>query len=142
MAQARKDNNYIPVLLATSSTDGLTPILVYAAAATNRLLVTTTGTQEQIGHAALGSLVATVTPAGTAVQLASNACKRAIQQGLSDNTDAVQVGLSNVIATPEVSQRGIRLFPTQSLELFVENTNLIYVDAAVATDGISVLYEN
>lgn len=43
MANARKDGNRIPTLLGTSSSDGTTPILVYADPVTHRLLVDSTG---------------------------------------------------------------------------------------------------
>lgn len=142
MAQAPRDLNHIATLLGASNADGTTSLPVYVDSATNRLLVNTTGTGEEIGHAALGSLVSTVTTAGTAIQLASNACKRVIIQALSDNEDAVQIGISDVTATPETRQTGLRLFPTQSLVLIVANTNLIYVDAAVNEDGVAILYEN
>lgn len=39
MAQAPRDENRVPALLATSSADGVTPITVYADPTTHRLLV-------------------------------------------------------------------------------------------------------
>ena len=39
MATAYHDNDHVPVLLATSSTDGKTPVLVWADPVTHRLLV-------------------------------------------------------------------------------------------------------
>ena len=142
MSDAKRDNNYVPTLTGVSNADASTPTLVYVDPATGRLLVNSTGTIEETGHAALSDLVTTVTTAGTAVQLASNACKRVVVQALSDNEDAIQVGSSNVKATSEATQRGVRLFPTQSVMLMVDNTNLIYIDAAVDTDGVSVYFEN
>lgn len=41
MTNASRDQNYIPVLMATSSSDGKTPIPVYADPTTHRLLTTT-----------------------------------------------------------------------------------------------------
>jgi hypothetical protein len=141
MAQASRDGNFVPTLLGVSNADADTPLAVYVDSTTNRLLVSSTGTVEETGHAALGSLTTTVTTAGTAIQLASNACKRAHIQALSDNEDAVQVGDSNTKATSEAIQRGFRLFPTQSIDFLVSNTNLIYVDAGVNEDGITVVWE-
>lgn len=40
MANASRDENSVPSLLAVSSTDGVTPIAVYADPTTHRLLVT------------------------------------------------------------------------------------------------------
>lgn len=39
MANARRDNNFVPTLLGVSSTDGSTPVTVYADPTTHRLLV-------------------------------------------------------------------------------------------------------
>ena len=141
MASSPREDNYVAGLTAKSDADN-TVVILEADPTTKRLKVSSTGTVEETGHAAIGSLVSTVTTAGTAVQLASNACKRAVVQALSDNEDAVQVGDSNTKATSEVTQRGFRLFPTQAITFVVSNTNLIYVDAAVNEDGISVVFEN
>lgn len=43
MAQAKRDENAVPTLLAVSSTDGVTPVDVYANPTTHRLLVSFTG---------------------------------------------------------------------------------------------------
>lgn len=43
MAQARRDDNFVPTLLGVSSSDGSTPIPVYADPTTHRLLVDATG---------------------------------------------------------------------------------------------------
>lgn len=40
MSNAYHDNNHVPVLLATSSADGKTPVLVWADPTTHRLLTT------------------------------------------------------------------------------------------------------
>jgi hypothetical protein len=142
MAEAKRDGNFVTTLLGTSNADGTTPLVVYVDSSTNRLLVSSTGTVEETGHAAVGTFRKTVTTAGMAEQLSSNACKIVHIQALSDNEDAVQVGDSNTIATSEATQRGFRLFPTQAIDFIVSNTNLIYVDAAVNDDGISVVFEN
>lgn len=39
MAEAKRDGNYVPTLLGVSSTDGLTPVTIYADPTTHRLLV-------------------------------------------------------------------------------------------------------
>jgi len=43
MAQASRDQNYVPTLLAVSNADGETPVAVYADPTTHRLLVDLTG---------------------------------------------------------------------------------------------------
>lgn len=54
MAQAKRDENFVPTLLAVSSADGVTPVVVYADPDTHRLLVQATG----------GSFVNTEVPTG------------------------------------------------------------------------------
>ena len=41
MAQAARDQNFVPTLLGVSNADGLTPIVIYADPTTHRLLVDT-----------------------------------------------------------------------------------------------------
>jgi len=43
MADAKRDNNYVPTLLAVSNADGVTPVTLYADPTTHRLLVSATG---------------------------------------------------------------------------------------------------
>lgn len=43
MAQAARDGNFVPTLLGVSTTDGSTPIVVYANPSTHRLLVDASG---------------------------------------------------------------------------------------------------
>lgn len=39
MADAKRDQNFVPTLIAVSSADGATPVIVYADPTTHRLLV-------------------------------------------------------------------------------------------------------
>lgn len=43
MAQAPRDQNFVPTLLAVSNVDGITPVVVYADPITHRLLTDTGG---------------------------------------------------------------------------------------------------
>ena len=43
MPNAPRDKNFVPALLATSSVDGITPVVVYADPTTHRLLVDSAG---------------------------------------------------------------------------------------------------
>lgn len=52
MAEAKRDNNFIPTLLAVSSVDGITPVVLYADPVTHRLLVDLpTGSGDVVGPA-------------------------------------------------------------------------------------------
>ena len=42
MADAKRDSNYVPTLLAVSNADGVTPVTLYADPTTHRLLVSAT----------------------------------------------------------------------------------------------------
>lgn len=61
MADAKRDNNNIPTLIALSNADGVTPVTLYADPTTHRLLVT-------MGGSALSLLMQTDTYTTTAGQ--------------------------------------------------------------------------
>ncbi|PIY62259.1 hypothetical protein COY93_03510, partial [Candidatus Uhrbacteria bacterium CG_4_10_14_0_8_um_filter_58_22] len=42
MAQAKRDSNQVPTLIAVSNADGITPVVLYADPTTHRLLVSAT----------------------------------------------------------------------------------------------------
>lgn len=53
MAEAKRDNNRVPVIIGTSNADGSTPLLIYVDSSTNRLLVSATtdiGLAEDTAH--------------------------------------------------------------------------------------------
>lgn len=62
MADAARDNNYVPALIAVSSADGSTPIRIYANPTTHRLLVETAGATQSATWGAGGN-TSTVTDA-------------------------------------------------------------------------------
>lgn len=89
----------------------------------------------------VGDGTATVTTAGTAVQLSAQACRKVIIQAHENNTGAIAIGGSTVVAAL-VGRRGTILYPTQTVELAVANLNLIYVDSISNGDKINYTYEN
>lgn len=95
---------------------------------------------EPDGHGGVADGTTTVTTAGTAVQLSAAACKRVLIQAHEDNTDAVAIGASTVVASKS-GRRGMILYATQSAEFLVSNLNLLFVDAAVSTEKINFYYE-
>lgn len=48
MADAKRDSNYIPTLIAVSNADGTTPVTLYADPTTHRLLVSQSGTLDDL----------------------------------------------------------------------------------------------
>lgn len=66
MADAKRDSNYIPTLLAVSSVDGSTPVTLYADPTTHRLYVDlpgSSGTVTSVGFT--GGLISVATPTTT-----------------------------------------------------------------------------
>ena len=56
MAQAKRDENYVPTLIAVSSADGITPVTLYADPTTHRLLVSATaGTLDDLSDVVITS---------------------------------------------------------------------------------------
>ena len=100
-----------------------------------------TGDDWTSGHKAVGDFRKEVAIPGTAVQLDDNTCKRCIVQALSDNTNPIEVGGANVVAAT-ATQRGLGLQPGQAQTFDISNTNLLWVDALTAGEGVSVIYEN
>ncbi len=94
------------------------------------------------GFSTIGTGRKTVTPAGTAVAIASSTTvKRVIIQAIVDNTDVIYVGDSNVVAA-DGSERGIGLYASNVIELRANDLANIYVNSRVAGEGITFYYEN
>lgn len=84
---------------------------------------------------AVTSAAATVSTAGTRVQLASHACKTAVIRAKLGNTGIIYVGGSTVDST-----NGLELAPGDALPVDVANTNLLYIDAATSGDSVRYLW--
>jgi len=139
MANAPRDDNYVPVLLATSSTDGATPVAVFANATTQRLLVD--ALTSLVGNATLVDGRKTVSTAGSAEALGSTTTvKKVTVQAFEANTDAVAVGASTVVAASG-SERGMILLPFQSFDFTNDDLADIFVDSRVNGEGVSFTYE-
>ena len=84
----------------------------------------------------------TVTTPGTAVALAaSTPVKEVTCSAELDNTDVVVVGGSTVIAAL-ATRRGTPLYPGDSITLVVDDLAIVYIDAVVATEGVTFTYLN
>lgn len=92
------------------------------------------------GATSVGDGTATVTTAGTRVQLPSQACKKVIIQTLETNTGIIVVGGSTVVAAAG-SRRGVALFATQSQAFEVSNLDLLYIDSTVNGEKINFYFE-
>lgn len=93
------------------------------------------------GHTTAGDGTATVTTAGTRVQMSSQACKRVIITAHESNTGTLVVGGATVVAAL-AGRRGVGLYPTQSQIFNVSNINLLYIDSTANSDIAHFYYEN
>jgi len=84
-----------------------------------------------------GSFKAVVSSAGTRVQLDDNTCSSCTIRSEASNTGLIFVG--NKLVS---SSNGFELSAGESISVDIKNTNLIYIDAAVNTDGVSVFWVN
>jgi len=81
MAQAQRDQNNVPTLLGVSSTDGKTPIPIYANPTTHRLLVDNAGVTS-------GTSVPSSTPTALGqVYIKTDTAKVYIATGTSSSSD-------------------------------------------------------
>jgi len=55
MANAKRDQNYVPTMIATSNADGTTPITLYADPVTHRLLVALSGSLDTLSDVVITS---------------------------------------------------------------------------------------
>ena len=85
----------------------------------------------------------TVTTPGTRVQLSATSvvCKKIDIVAELDNTDVVVVGGSTCVAAL-ATRRGVPLMPGDVLTVEISNLNLIYIDAVIATEGVTYAYTN
>lgn len=138
--EAKRDDNYVTVLLGTSSSDDKTPIRVFANATTQRLLVDALTSVS--GNATMVDGRKTVTSAGSAVALGSaTVLKKITIQALGANTDFIAVGASTVVAASG-TERGILLGPYQSVVFTNDDLADIFIDSIVSGEGVSFFYEN
>lgn len=91
----------------------------------------------------VGDGTATVTTAGTRVQLSATSvsCKRVWVGAHESNTGTIVVGGATVVAAL-AGRRGLPLFPTQGDWFNVNNLNLLYVDSTADSDKVNYIYEN
>ena len=135
MSNAKRDDIRIVTLLAVSSTDSTTPVVIEADATTKRLLVNATLASSEPSPSTLIAFITDIPTAGTRVQLASNTILAGVLQAPSTNTGNVFIGGSNVSSTVF----GSELQPGQSVGVAIDNTNNIWADVATNGDDIAFL---
>ncbi len=134
----KKDANFITVIGAVDNTTDKEIVQIRVDSVSKRLLVDSETTL--VGYETVGDGTATVTSAGTAVQLSDIACKRVFIQAHESNTGTIVVGGSTVVAAL-VGRRGFAFFPTQGEWFNISNLNLLYIDSTADGDKITFYYE-
>ena len=113
----------------SSSSGTFTKLLVDPSGA---LVATGTPTPTQV----VPSNVSVSTP-GVRVQLPSVACKSVTVKAMAQNTGLVYVGDGSV-----TSGNGFQLSPGDSVSVDIDNVNRLWIDAAVANEGVTMLAVN
>ena len=86
-----------------------------------------------------GDGTATVTVAGTRVQLPNYQCTSVTIQAHESNTDTIVVGGATCVAALS-GRRGIALTPTSTFTANITNLNLFYIDSVSSGDKINYTY--
>lgn len=90
MAEAQRDQNFVPTLIAVSSVDGKTPVVVYADPVTHRLLV------DLSGAAGTGDVVGPASATDRAIAIFNTATGKLIQ-----NSGVIIAATTNNISGPQ-----------------------------------------
>ena len=82
-----------------------------------------------------------VAEAGTRVQLSATSIKikKVEVTALTTNLNAVAVGSSTVVAA-EGTERGKILYAQDSITIFSDNLNKVYIDSRANGEGVSFVY--
>lgn len=104
MADAKRDDNFVPTLLAVSSVDGVTPVTVYANPITHRLLVDVpagSGTVTDVSVVSANGFAGTVATSTTtpAITLTTSVTGILIGNGTAMSAVTIGAGLSLVGST-------------------------------------------
>ena len=95
MADAKRDSNFVPTLLAVSSVDGVTPVVVYANPTTHRLLVDLpggTGTVTSVSVVSANGFAGTVATATSTPAITLSTTVNGILYGNGTSVSALTIG--------------------------------------------------
>lgn len=148
MANAKRDENSVPTLIAVSSVDGVTPVLVYANPTTHRLLVdsaSAAGTVTSVSVVSANGFAGTVANATTtpAITLTTTVTGVLIGNGTSIAA-ASQTGTGSVVVvqnTPTLTTPVIGAATGTSLTVtgvLYSQTSLVLEETGAGTDTITV----
>ncbi len=91
-------------------------------------------------NAGLGQGRQVVATPGTPVALAASTASKVITiQAEKDNTSDIIVGAAGVVG-PVATRQGVYLSPGDSVDIPVNDLSLVYIDALVATEGVTYIY--
>lgn len=147
MAQASRDQNFVPTLLGVSSTDGTTPIAVYADPTTHRLLTDAAsgaGTVTSVSVVSANGLAGTVATSTTTPAITLTTTVTGILSGNGTAISAASTtGSGNVVlaTTPTLTTPIIGVATGTSLSvsgLLASATGLTLEETGAGTDVITL----
>lgn len=133
MTQAVRDENRVVGLIAETDDTSRTPTPLIVDPTTKRLKIASTALENT--PTTFGSGQTTVTTAGTRVQLATNSCLAVTIKAKTTNMGLIYVGTSTI-----TSSNGFILSAGESVDIAISNTDKIYIDSSVNSEGISFAF--
>jgi hypothetical protein len=125
-----RDANHVPFLVAASTADGITPVVLEADPSSHQLQVSSSGGGSLPTSIVYGQQAVTA----TAAALPSGALTQGvIITGLNTNSISVFIGDASV-----TTSNGVELQPGAALSAAISNTNKLYVVAS--TTGATVTW--
>lgn len=130
MSQAARDQNNVPTLLAVSSVDGVTPVVVYANPTTHRLLVDSaggggTGTVTSVSVVSANGFAGTVATATTTPAITLTTTITGVLKGNGTAISAATAGTDYIVPTTSFTAGSIA-FGGSSGQLNQDNTNFFW----------------
>lgn len=131
-----QNDNFQPVIIYDQNGNPIASVLV---AGVRRLAVdaSVTGGTPTPNRTAFGTNQQNVTTAGTAVQMAA----QAIPDGFSvhikaKNTNTGRIRVGNSAVNAQNVAVAYTLGPNDSIDLYITNLNLVFIDATVSGEGV------
>jgi len=151
MAQAKRDQNNVPTLLAVSSVDGSTPVVVYADPVTHRLLTDTaagSGTVTSVSVVTANGFAGSVATATTTPAITLSTTITGILKGNGTAISAATAGTDYQapITLTTTGSSGVATFVANTLNIpnYGSATTNITIGSSTITSGTNtrILYDN
>lgn len=131
MAEASRDQNFVPTLIAVSSVDGKTPVLVYADPVTHRLLV------DLSGSAGTGDVVGPASATDRAVAIFNTTTGKLIQ-----NSGVIIAATTNNISGPQKVTVGVSSTASGTVDFIGLTSGTVTIGARAIAGTYTILLPN